>query len=625
MVAGHGETLLSVFAGALLGFTAAGGWQTRGAWPYAAVAVLGALAVAVAVALRTVSAPVSSLLRQVDRHTARWRGLALEGVLVVAAAVAVAQVRGRPGGVALLAPALVMLAGAVLAGRAVPILSGLLAGRALRRRTVGRFRLAGALAGFRLARRPVGARLLALLTLAVGSLAFAAAATSAVDQRQRDQADLDTGARVVLTVDATSRTQLLRAVRAADPDGRSAMAAVPVRLPENGEPGVVAVDATRLPAVALWPAGGGPVAEVAAQLHPPLAAPPVMLTGASLTLDVTAATLDRTDVVLAATLAPLDGRPTATVELGTLVRGRQSYTAETTMCTQGCRLVELAVRLPPYVGPAIVVTLHSPPAADWRTAPGATATSGADGVTFTLPMTSQPSAGSLRPAGGPAELPVVTTAPPPENGTFKTFGGKAVPAEVSTATHLPRVGTFGALVDLEYADLFAADDGRAENAEVWLSATAPPTIVDALRAQGLTVTGRRTVADTRAGIAAGGTALGLRFYLFAGLLSVALGAAGLAVAAIGTSTADLRALRVQGLRRATGTLVEPFVVVALVAAAGLAGVLAAAVAWVAVGGALPGLTGTGPPPLAVPAATVAAALLVLALAGLAAQATATRR
>ena len=96
-----GETLLSVLTGALLGFTAAGGWQTRGAWPYAAVAVLGALAVALTVALRTVSAPVSALLRQVDRHTARWRGFALEGLLVVAAVVAVVQVRGRPGGVAL--------------------------------------------------------------------------------------------------------------------------------------------------------------------------------------------------------------------------------------------------------------------------------------------------------------------------------------------------------------------------------------------------------------------------------------------------------------------------------------------------------------------------------------------
>jgi hypothetical protein len=214
---------------------------------------------------------------------------------------------------------------------------------------------------------------------------------------------------------------------------------------------------------------------------------------------------------------------------------------------------------------------------------------------------------------------------PAADGSFKTFGRKEVPATVSTATRLPRVGTTGALVDLEYADLFAADDGRAEGAEVWLSSTAPPAIVDALRAQGLTVTGRRTVADTRAGIAAAGTALGLRFFLFAGILSVALGAAGLAVAAIGTTTADLRALRVQGLRRSTGTLVEPFVVAALVVTAGLAGVLAAAVAWVAVGGTLPGLAGTGPPPLLAPAAAVAAALLALAVAGLAAQAVASRR
>ncbi|MET7418729.1 hypothetical protein [Dactylosporangium sp. NPDC005555] len=618
-----GETLLSVLTGALVGFTAAGGWQTRGAWPYATVAVLGALAVAVTVALRTVSAPVSALLRQVDRHTARWRGLALEGVLVVAAVVAVVQVRGRPGGVALLAPALVMLAVAVLAGRIVPILSGLSAGRALRRAATGRLRLAGALAGFRLARRPVGARLLALLTVAVGSLAFAAGATAAADQRQRQQADLDTGAAVVLGVDATSRGQLLRAVRAADPGGRSAMAVVPLRDGEGDEAAAVAVDAARLAAVALWPAGAPPAADVAARLHPPLSFTPIVHTGGKVTLDVTAVTIDRPDLVLTATVAPLDGQSTGTVELGKLVAGRQSYTGESPMCVRGCRLVEIAVQLPPYVGPATVVTLHSPPTTEWRLGPGATATSGPDGVTFSLPMTSQPGAGALRPGGGPEALPVVTSVLP-AGDTFKTFGGKAVPATATVARRLPRVGRGGALVDLEYADLFAADDGRATGAEVWLSATAPPTVVDALRAQGLTVTSRRTVADTRSGIAAGGTALGLRFYLFAGWLSAALGAAGLAVAAIGTTTADLRALRVQGLRRTTSTLVEPLVVLALVAAAGVAGIVAAAIAWIAVGGTLPGLTGTAPPPLAVPAATVAVALPALAAVGLAAQAAAGR-
>ncbi|MFF5231763.1 hypothetical protein [Dactylosporangium sp. NPDC000521] len=617
-----GETLLSVLTGAALGFTAAGGWQIRGAWPYAAVAVLGALAVALTVALRTVSAPVSALLRQVDRHTARWRGVALEGVLVVAAAVAVAQVRGRPGGVALLAPALVLLAVAVLAGRVGPVLSGLSAARALRRPSAGRFRLAGALAGFRLARRPVGARLLALLTLAVGSLAFAAGATSAVDQRQGTQAALDTGAPVVLDVDATSRTQLLRAVRAADPEGRSAMAVVPIRDSDDNS-GAVAVDAARLPAVALWPAGAPPVADVAARLHPPAPAEAVTHTGAKIAFDVTVSALDRPDVDLTAVLTPLDGQATASADLGKLVLGRKSYTGETPMCVRGCRLVEIAVKLPPYVGPTIVVTLHSPPATDWRTAPGATAVRGADGVTFSLPMTSQPGAGALRPAYGPAELPVATTAPLPD-AEFKTFGGKAVPVAEVSARRLPRVGTTGALVDLEYADLFAEDDGRATGAEVWLSATAPPGIVDALHAQGLTVTGRRTVADTRTAIAAGGTALGLRFYLLAGWLSAALGAAGLAVAAIGTSTHDLRALRVQGLRRSTGTLVEPFVVLALVAAAGVAGVLGAGLAWFAVGGTLPGLKGAGLPPLGVPAATVAVASAALAVAGLTAQAAASR-
>jgi hypothetical protein len=402
------------------------------------------------------------------------------------------------------------------------------------------------------------------------------------------------------------------------------MAAVPLRLAEDGNPAALAVDATRLAAVALWPAGAPSVTDVAARLHPPAPGTPVVHTGARIALDVTASALGRPDIELSVTLAPLDGQATRVVELGTLLPGRQSYPGDTSMCVRGCRLVAVTVGLPPYVGPTVVLTLHSPPAQQWRTAPGAGAAPDAGGITFTLPMTARPGAGTLRPAGGPEQLPVVTTDPLPA-GEFKTFGSKAVPAAESGATRLPRVGTFGALVDLEYADLAADDDGRATDAEVWLAATAPPTIVEALRAQGLTVTGRRTVADTRAGIAAGGTSLGLRFFLFAGWLSALLGAAGLAVAAIGTTTTDLRALRVQGLRRSTGRLVEPFVVVALVASAGVAGVVAAAVAWVAAGGTLPGLAGTGPPPLPAPAAAVAVALLGLTLAGLTAQAAAGRR
>ncbi|UWP79336.1 hypothetical protein Dfulv_29725 [Dactylosporangium fulvum] len=606
-----GETLTAVSIGAVAGFSATGGWTTPGAPQYAAVAVLGVVLVSAAVGIRTVSAPVAALLREVDRRGSR-RGVMVV-LVAVAATVATFQLRGAPGGVAMVAPALVMLAVALLAARALPLVADRSARRALRRG-----RLTGALAALRLARRPIGARLLVVLTVALASLGFAAAATAVLDERQAAVADVQTGAPVVLSVEAASRAQLLRAVRAADPDGRFAMAVVPV--PANpGAPAALAVDATRLASVAIWrrSATAVPPADLAGLLRPPVAGAPVLVTGDRIDLDITVTQLDRSDVGLEMTVAPTGGQAAMTAYFGSLRLGRHTYSIGVP-CTGGCRVVAVTVKLPPYLGPTVTLTVHNPPATEWRLAPGASALSATGGgVAFTLPATGRDGAGTIRPVDAPEVLPVVSTGPLPPDGAFGGLDRKAVAAKVvATVDRLPRLGDNGAFVDLEYADRLALDSD-ADGAEVWLSADAPQAIVDTLVANGLAVGDRRTVADARALLAGEGTALGLRFYLIAGLLAVALGGAALVVGTLGTNRTDLRALRAQGLPARAAALVEPLAALRLVLTAGLAGVLAGVVAWLVAAGSMPGLNGTGVPPPGPPGLALGGALLVLAVVALA--------
>src|SRR5207248_7808100 len=74
------------------------------------------------------------------------------------------------------------------------------------------------------------------------------------------------------------------------------------------------------------------------------------------------------------------------------------------------------------------------------------------------------------------------------------FGGSTVPVRVAaTAPLLPVLGGSGVLVDLESAVRGAGTGGADGTAQVWLSAAAPPSIVDSLRAAGLMVLGEDSV------------------------------------------------------------------------------------------------------------------------------------
>ncbi|WP_327000534.1 hypothetical protein OHA72_36115 [Dactylosporangium sp. NBC_01737] len=431
-----------------------------------------------------------------------------------------------------------------------------------------------------------------LLVVALGSLGFAGIATVVADRDQQHRAELTVGAPTVLSIDRTTRTQLLRATRAADPEGRYAMAAVPIPAVTAHLPASLAVDSTRLAAVAYWRAGYSPepLPALAARLRP-AAGPSLTITGATVHVDLTAADLAGKPATLTALVAPAGGVPRAQVDFGALSLGRHTYTAPSPACTAGCRLVSLQIGLPTHLGAPARLTLHTiqgqPFTAEWRMPSGASASAVGDGLSITLPPSPRREAGSLLPPDVPAALPLVSTGPLPPDGAYASFDGPAGATVVGHADVLPRLGARGSLVDLEVADRAATDSELTNLGEVWLARDAPASIAEALTAAGLSIVGRRTVADERAVLSRAGSALALRFFLLAGALSVLLGAAGLAVTTLTAPRDELAPLRIQGLPARVNRRVEWWSPASLVIVALPLGAVCAAVAWLLLGAAVP--------------------------------------
>ncbi|GAA3215763.1 hypothetical protein ACFO1B_14800 [Dactylosporangium siamense] len=587
------EPVIPVLAGGLAGgltgslIAGAGALTALG---YGAGLTVAAVLASAIVAIRAVSAPLSDLLRRVDRRAARWRSATFDVLVGLLAVVAVTHFHASGDsvyGVAPLAPALLMLAVAVLAARAMPLLAARAGASALRRG-----RLVPALAALRLARQPAGRRVLTVLVAAVALLGFATTGVTVAVGSQQARADTAIGASRVLSIAPTTRQRLLAITRAADPQGRYAMAVVPFK-------DLLAVDATRLPAVAVWHPSYADDAlpDLARALHPIPAAPAVAVRGDTVAFDITASRLDGLTPDLVAHLAPLDGAAGVEVRLGELAPGRHMYSGPAP-CTAGCRLAGLEVDLTGSSGPTVTLTLHGPLTRDWRTPPDATVTAAGDGVRFELHAGARRDAGLLRPAGVPDRIPVLPTGPLPPDGLLDAFDDTPIPATaVATARNLPRLGRNGVLIDLEYADRLAGDSGSTQGAEVWLASDAPPAVVDALTAAGLTVTGERTLSGERALLSRTGGALGMRFSLLAGVAAAVLGAAALLVTVAGGDRADLTALRRQGAPARMTRRVERAAALALVAVALVVGSAAAVVAWFAVGRYLPAVDpGYVPPP-----------------------------
>ncbi|GAA5182312.1 hypothetical protein GCM10023322_19040 [Rugosimonospora acidiphila] len=614
--------LAGVVPGALLGWVlaraTAGAVQDRSQvlWAVllaagaAAVAVLGGLLAALVAERRTVRTGVVELLRRTPpRRRAGWRGrltAVVDFALVMLALAGVYQVHaaanGQDVGLVVVAPGLVAFAAGLLAARLLVPVAARLAVRALRS---GRLR--GVLIATYLARRPGLERLFALMAVAVAVAGYAALAWDTSSAARHDRAAQELGADRVLTVEPVGAGRLLTAVRGADPSGRYAMAAIQAST-QSGVPAVLAVDTTRLAAVAAWnPRYGVAPGRLAAELHPP-APPPVFVAAPRLALNATLNAAGGQPVYVVADVAAPDGRRMG-LRYGPLRPGAHRYVADSPECVPrpGCRLDDFALAAvlgatgqpltPPHAGLDLVLNAFAPAAADDGANADGTGTGGtgsgdpapADVADFRNPARWRPtvSANAAGPvlAGAPGGLRIslpsdqqltdltqpngqvyLVDAPTPVPvllaGKLKDaglagdpvvdlFGSDSVPIRVAgRADVLPRLGASGALVDLDYADRLVDDGGGPVVSEVWLAPGAPASIVDRLRSAGLRVTGDDTISGRQARYGQEGTAIALRFQLLGAALAVILAAAGLVLAAAverGPRSDELAALRTQGL------------------------------------------------------------------------------
>jgi hypothetical protein len=628
-----GESLVPILAGALAGCVAGpflvdavAAWRFPGVGAgsgldslrYAPAATAAVVLAALLAQRRPLSSPVAVLLRRVPPATGAAREMAGEAVVALLAVVAGVQLvlsGGDLTGLGRFAPALIALALALLAARAALPAVTRYAARALRR---GRVDVA--LAAFPLSRRSGAHRLFALVVAAIAVIGYAAAAMDVAARGRAVQATIGTGADRVLTVEPVVRSRLLTAVRAADPDGRYAMAVV--RLPGGGpgEPPGLAVDTTRLAAVATWPGGGPAAGDTAAALRPAVPEP-VVLPGQDVSLDVTTTgTTVAKPLRLSVALSSVTGLGDTVVQLGTLRTGAAAYQQRTAVCRDGCRLKGVGVSTSEGlsgvtgrititgVGVVNPVLAARPDGAwrdpaRWRAPDGLRLTAVPDGLQVDVDAPGGlPGGAWLRPADAPEPLPVAAAAGLP-GGMVTGFDGRPLPATaVVRPVAIPRAGTGAVLTDLEYADRLAVDAAPAVAPQVWLSRAAPADVLDRLAAEGLVVTGDARADQVRRQLDRQGPALALGFFVLAACLAATLAAGALVLTAAvdrGRQVEDLSALRVQGLGRRAVARATVWTYPALVAAAVPVGLPIGLLLWWGTGWALP-LAGPERPPLPLP-------------------------
>jgi len=561
-------------------------------------------------ARRSLAVVPGASVDQVSRSLGRSRWAVLGDIAVVALAgaaffelVVVANSGNRVGGsdpLAALAPGLLAAALGVIAARLVPRILG-----ATHLRTAFSARVSTAFASRTVARRREYAAQLVLAALAVALATFAVSGWVIAGRNRDLRAELGVGAPTVLGVSVRPGTTFVHAVRAADPSGRNAMAVVVERARDGT---TLALDTRRLADVATWPSDLGlGSARAARLLAAPRSAPTVWLRGAavSLTVDDRSAPL-RPPPALRVAVFDADTQLTSVVTLGGLQPGTHTYTGPLPGgCPGGCRLVHVSLTWTPATSkaivarPAPVVMLRilsvaersgsgswAPVAAGvsspqrWTSRAGVRifATSGALGARLPLNWYGAPV--TFGPADVPTALPVVVTPTSASTASGdrgplvvgldgETLAGHAV-AEVPA---LPGVGNDAELTSLQLAERYLDAPFRSVTTQVWLSRTAPSSVVAGLRMHGVQVVSTHTAAAAVALLGRSGLNLAYLLYLVsaiaASLVAVATTAFALssgarrrqvelaALRAIGVDAGALRrAVRVeQGLVLGTGVVV----------------------------------------------------------------------
>lgn len=580
-------------------------------WVVASVllGVLGGVAAAAVAAHGVTRQHVAELLRRVPGAAAGRRAGVAEGVvlaLVVAGVVQLVLTRDEPPGpVAMAAPGMIALGGALLAARALRVLA--------RRRTARSLELghpSGLLGWAGVLRRTGVARTTGVLTAAVALLLVGVQAWTVAGREREVRATAENGAAVVLAAQAASPRALLDAVRGADPAGHYAMAVV--RLPGGDtDPTVLAVDGSRADGILAF--GHQGVGDAGSLLQPSLPDALVLRPGVVEVGLAVKSLSSPSPLTASVTVEPAGARAGAgwtELSLGPLRRGEHTYRAQVpSTCDGGCRLVGLALQHPGTDIASAVTDLTVTSLA--AGAPGAVAAMDAafdqarawrPGVPAVGAALVQLTPGrdlevSARAPGGvparivhgdaPDPLPgLVAPDTPAQDGVVEAIGldgGLLRVAAPSRVAFVPGLGRSGALVDLETALRSSARSGNGA-LEVWLDRDDQPSerrLVAALRSQNVTITGRTAAAREQSVLAKDGAVLSLMLFLACGAVALLVSAGAMLVAAFvggrqrATEAASLRAVGVPRRFVRRGLLVENL---AGVAVAIVGGAVAAAVA-----------------------------------------------
>jgi putative ABC transport system permease protein len=512
-----------------------------------------------------------------------WSTLADAAIVVVAGAaffelVVSGDSGAGPSGanpLAAFAPGLLALGLGVLASRLVPRLL-----RATHRRTAFGPAAALSLATRTVARRREYRVQLLLVSLAVALATFGVSGWVIAARNRDERAVLSVGAPKVLTVSIRPGITFLRAVRAADPTGHDAMAAV-VEHAKDGT--TLAVDAPRLRSVAIWPANLGiPVATIARRLVPRHLAPPVRIRGSTLSVSVDASgfpsSLDPAPV-LAADVFDVTTQFPSRVTLGPLRPGAHRYTGSLFAdCPRGCHLLDLAVTWSPKASQAtrarrVTLAVESmdeevhgrwlPVRAGlrddhaWTTLLGSARLFDDDGALGARFELRDGGTLAIAPADVPPALPVVAT--PTSNSTASGHGGPLVVGldsstlpgrTVAVVPSLPGVGTQAVLTNLATAEGYLSGRLITDTLEVWLARTAPHSIIGRLRSHGVRVLRSTTAAAAVRRLSHSGLDLAYLLYLVAAAAAgiLLLGATAFALSsAARRRQGELAALRAVGI------------------------------------------------------------------------------
>ena len=540
-------------------------------WGAVAATTAGGLVAGILASSRSLRKPVIDLGRRTSGRRS-GRGMALEAAVVMLAAATLWQlwtgpraaeaVTGDVDVLALLAPTLLALAGALVGARGLPLVAALACSLTRRTQHLGLF-----IGSRELSRRPGGTRLLVVLTTAFALTTFSVVGAQVFAANRIDRARTEVGADRVVHVDPYSGVDLAEIVDRLDPSGTQAMpvaqavSAVSGAISSDGgvtsgptqEPATLLVaDPARLVSTGFWRSDFAAASwpELVAGLTRPFPEPKSWR-GAQLRMAIS------TKLVCCGTLAARlaatgpDGHR-FTVPMGRLVPGSHVLTVNTPECAvRACRLRGLLLsRDAPgaysVVGQLVLTSLEAGHDGRFQPVDGATepiawqaidaepageqivARPGGLQLSFAAPS-------RVRDFGLTATVPtrisaVVTSAYRPAPGTngYQISLPSGVPLAIEVtgvAKVLPRAGTKGILLPLGMlgAARSLGDEQVLPN-QVWLTARAAPDFPARLAAAGVPVLGVQSAAARAQDLARQGPALAVIF-----LLVGAIAAAGLAV------------------------------------------------------------------------------------------------